>query len=95
MGNCISKISKDSLLDPEEFMKDKTSFQKGKVRPGLDRLTWGTYTSIHSIKGPPKKKTLQTGVWWRDLFLKTDLKSLEVTQTVCVTPLSYNKAEAT
>ena len=42
MGNCISKISKDRLLDLEEFMKDKTSFQKVKVRPGLDRLTWGT-----------------------------------------------------
>ena len=55
MGNCISKISKDRLLDPEEFMKDKTSFEKGKARPGLDRLTGGTYTKIHSIKGLPKK----------------------------------------
>ena len=82
MGNCISKISKDCLLDFEEFMKNKTSFEKGKVRLGFDMLTGGTNTRIHSIKVPPpppqkkkkKKKTfapLQTGVWWRDLFLKT------------------------
>ena len=74
MGNCISKISKDRLLDPKEFMKDKTSFEKGKARPGLDRLTGGTYTKIHSIKGLPKKITLQTGVWWGDLFMKMEKK---------------------
>ena len=70
MGNCISKISKDRLLALEEFMKNKTSFEKGKVRPGLDILTRGTYTRIHSIKGLSKKETftpLQTGVRWRDL----------------------------
>ena len=39
MGNCISKISKDRLLDFEEFMKNATSFEKGKLRGGLDRLT--------------------------------------------------------
>ena len=55
MGSCISKISKDRLLALEEFMKNKTSFEKGKVRPGLDRLTRGTYTRIHSIKGLSKK----------------------------------------
>ena len=68
MGDCISIISKDRLLDLEEFMKNKTSFEKGKPRPGLDRLTGGTYTRIHSIKGLPKKVTLHTRVWWRDLF---------------------------
>ena len=71
MGNCISKISKDRLLALEEFMKNKTSFEKGKTRPGLDILTGGTNTRIHSIKGLSKKKTftsLKTGVWWRDLF---------------------------
>ena len=51
MGNCISKISKDRLFALEEFMKSKASFEKGRVRPGLDRLTGGTYTGIHSIKG--------------------------------------------
>ena len=39
MGNCISKINKDRFLGLEEFMKNETSFEKGKARPGLDRLT--------------------------------------------------------
>ena len=56
MGNCISKSSKDCLLGLEEFMKNKTSFEKGRVRPGLDILTGETYTKIHSIKGFSKKK---------------------------------------
>ena len=71
MGNCISKISKDHLLAFEEFMKNKTSFEKGKARPGLDILTGGTYTRIHSIKKIPEKimfASLQTRVWWRDFF---------------------------
>ena len=70
MENCISKISKDRLFALEEFMKNKTSFEKGKARPGLDIITGGTYTRIHSIKGFSKKTLapLQTGVWWRDLF---------------------------
>ena len=47
-------------------MKNKTSFEKGRTRPGLDRLTGGTYTKIHSIKGLSKKEAfapLQTGMW--------------------------------
>ena len=36
MRNCISKISKDRLLGLEEFMKNTTSSEKGKVRPGID-----------------------------------------------------------
>ena len=71
MGNCISKISKDRLLALEEFMKNKTSFEKGKARPGLDIFTGGTYQRIHSIKKIPEKITfapLQTGVWWKDFF---------------------------
>ena len=67
----ISKISKDRLLALEEFVKNKTSFKKRKASPGLDILTGGTYTRIHSIKGLSIKETfspLQTGVWWRDLF---------------------------
>ena len=67
MGHCISKINKDRLLDLEEFMKNKTSFEKGKVRPSLERLTGGTYMRIHSIKGISKKETfalLQTGILW-------------------------------
>ena len=66
MENCISKISKDCLLGLEEFMKNKASFEKGKAGPGLDRLTGGTYTRIHSIKGLSKKETfapLQTVAW--------------------------------
>ena len=57
MGNCISKINKDCLLALEEFMKNKTSFEKGKARPGLDMLTGGTCTRTHSLKGLPKKIT--------------------------------------
>ena len=69
MGNCISKISKDRLLGLEEFMKNKTSFEKGMVRPGLDMLTGGTYTRIHSLKKYSKMLApLQTVAWWRNLF---------------------------
>ena len=71
MGQSISKISKDHVLDLEEFMKNKASFEKGRVRPGLDRLTGGTYKSIHSIKGLSEKEAfapLQTGMWWSNLF---------------------------
>ena len=66
MGNCIPRISKDRFFALEEFMKNKTSFEKGRIRPGLDRLTGGTYTKIHSIKGLSKKEAfapLQTGMW--------------------------------
>ena len=72
MGNCISEISKDRLFALEEFMKNKTSFEKGKARPGLDRITGGTCTRDHSIKGFSKKEAfapLQTVMWWRNLFL--------------------------
>ena len=55
MGNCISKISKDRLLAVEEFMKNKSSFEKGKARPDPNILTGGKYTTIHSIKGISKK----------------------------------------
>ena len=58
MGNCISKISKDHFLTLEEFIKNKTSFEKGKARPGLNMLTGGTYMRIHSIRGLPKKERL-------------------------------------
>ena len=70
-GNCIPKFSKDLLLGLENFMKNATPFEKEKLKRGLDRLTGGTYTRIHSIKGVLKKETLallQTGVWWRNLF---------------------------
>ena len=71
MGNSISKISKDRLFVLEEFMKNKTSFEKDMVRHGLDRLTGGTYMRIHSIKRFSRKEMftpLQTGMWWRDLL---------------------------
>ena len=66
MGNCISKINKDRLLGLEESMKNMTSFEKGKARPGLDSFIGGTYRKIHSIKRLSRKKTLaplQTGAW--------------------------------
>ena len=46
MGNCISKISKDRLIALEELIKNKTSFEKGKARPGLEILAGGTYTRM-------------------------------------------------
>ena len=71
MGNYISRTSKDLLLALEEFMKSMTSFEKGKIRPVLDRLVWRTYTKIHSIKGLSKKEAFaprQTGMWWKNIF---------------------------
>ena len=71
MGTYISEMSKELLLDLEEFMKNATSSEKGKVRPGLDRLTGGTYTRIHSMtKYSRTLDPLQTGAWWRYLFQK-------------------------
>ena len=50
-------------------MKNKTSLEKGKVRPGLDRLTGRTYTRIHSMKKYSETfAPLQAGAWWGDLF---------------------------
>ena len=66
MGNCISKISKDRFLDLEEYLKNMTSFEKGRVRPGLDIITGGGYKRIHSIEKYSKTlDPLQTGAWWR------------------------------
>ena len=42
IGNCVSRISKNHLLDLEEFIKNATSSEKGRVKTGLDRLTGGT-----------------------------------------------------
>ena len=63
MGNCISKINKDFFLGLEEFMKNKIYFEKGKARPGLDRLARGTYMRIHSIKGLSKKNAGPVTNW--------------------------------
>ena len=71
MGNHISGTCEDGLFVLEEFMKNKTSFEKRRVKPGLDRLTGGTYMRIHSIGGLSKKEAfapLQTGMWRRNLF---------------------------
>ena len=38
MGNCVSKTSKDRLLALEEFMKNKTSFEKGREGLALTGL---------------------------------------------------------
>ena len=62
-GNCISEFNKNRLLGVEEFMKNQTSFEKGKIRPGVDRLVGGTYARIHSIKKHSKMLApLQTGM---------------------------------
>ena len=56
MGNCISKISKGCLFAFKEFMKNKTSLEKGRVRPGLERLTGGDKHEDLFYKGAFKKK---------------------------------------
>ena len=64
MGNCISKINEDRFLGLEEFMKNNTIFEKGKIRPGLDRLVGGTYMRIYPIKKYSKKLApFQTCMW--------------------------------
>ena len=68
MRNCILKISKDRFLDLEEYLKNMTSSEKGRVRPGLDTVTGGGYTRIHSIEKYSKTlDPLQSGAWWRSL----------------------------
>ena len=68
MGNCISKINKDRFLDLEEYFKNIPSFEKGRVRPGLDMLTGGTCMRLHSIEKYSKTlDSLQTGAWCRSL----------------------------
>ena len=70
MGNCISKINKDHFFAFEEEMKNKTSFEKGRLRRGLNMITGGTYMKLYSIKRYSKTLApLQTGVWWRGLSL--------------------------
>ena len=69
MGNCISKTFKGLFFAFEEGMKSKTSFEKGRVRRGLDMVTGGTYMKLYSIKKYSKTfAPLQTGMWWRNLF---------------------------
>ena len=73
MGNCISKINKDHFFAYKEFMKNDIFFSKGIPGFRVDMFTRRTYTGTHSIKKFPEKLTqnpLQTGAWWRHLFLK-------------------------
>ena len=42
-------------------------------------LTGGTYMSLYSIKKYSKVLApLQTGTWWRDLFLKNELTPKDI-----------------
>ena len=69
MVNCISRTSKDHFFANKEGMKNKTSFEKGKVRHGLDMVAGGTYMKLYSIKKYSKTLApLQTGMWGRNLF---------------------------
>ena len=56
MGNNISRILKDHFLASEEEMKNKTYFEKGRVRRSTDMVTGGTYMKLYSKK---KKKSIQ------------------------------------
>ena len=63
MGNYISKNNKDHFFAFEEGMKNITSFEKGRVRRGLDMVTGGTYMNLYSIKKYSKTLApLQTGI---------------------------------
>ena len=69
MGNCISKTFKGLFFAFEEGMKSKTSFEKGRVRRGLDMVTSGTYMKLYSVKR--YSKTLppsQAGMLWKSIF---------------------------
>ena len=69
MGNCISKTFKGLFFAFEEGMKRKTSFEKGRVRRGLDMVTSGTYMKLYSVKR--YSKTLppsQAGMLWKSIF---------------------------
>ena len=68
MGKCLLKINKDLFLNLEEYFKNKTSLEKGKIRRGLDIVTRGGYTRIHSMTKYSKTlDPIQTGAWWRSL----------------------------
>ena len=68
MGKCLLKINKDLFLNLEEYFKNKTSLEKGKIRRGLDIVTSGGYTRIHSMSKYSKTlDPIQTGAWWRSL----------------------------
>ena len=70
-------------------MKNKTSFEKGKLRRGLDMLTGGTYTRIYSIKWLSKKEalaSLQTWMWWRNLFKWVTCVINNLMRTLCCEP---------
>ena len=70
MGNDISRILKDHFLAFEEGMKNKTYFEKGRVRRGLDIVTGGTYMKLYFIKKHSKTLApLQTRMWWKKHFL--------------------------
>ena len=55
MGNNISRILKDHFLASEEEMKNKTYFEKRRVRRSTDMVTGGTYMKLYS----KKKKSIQ------------------------------------
>ena len=50
MGNNISRILKDHFLASEVGMKNKTYFEKGRVRRSTDMVTGGTYMKLYSKK---------------------------------------------
>ena len=64
MGSCLSTISKDRLLGLEEFMKNATSLEKGKVRPSLDRLKRGDIYEDPFHKGTFKKRNVCSITNW-------------------------------
>ena len=72
MANNISRILKDHFLTSEEGMKNKTYFEKGRVRRGTDMVTGGTYMKLYSKKKEKYSRALaplQTGMGWKKHFL--------------------------
>ena len=74
MGNCISKILKDHFFAFEEGMKNKTSFEKGRVRRGLDMVTITSRTYMKTLFYKKVFKNLGPITNW-DVVEKSFLKT--------------------
>ena len=68
MGNCISKINKGHFYVYKEYMRNKTSLEKGKTRRALEMGTrGGTHMGVQALLTFSEIMTLawlQTGMWW-------------------------------
>ena len=71
MGNCISKILRDSLFAFEELLRNDILLSSRMMRLALDWDTKRTCTGVHSIKKATYSETLApllAGMWWKKIF---------------------------